>query len=77
MRYIIVILLVVCLLGGCAAAPEATTPQSAPTQQSDPTDPTISQTDYPVPPDTQPPTGPNSTGPAPEIGPEGLPTPAL
>ena len=77
MRYIIAILLVVCLLGGCAAAPEATTPQSAPMQHSEPTDPTVPQAEYPVPPDTQPPTGPDPTGPAPEEGPKGLPTPAL
>ena len=77
MRYFVAILLMLCLLGGCAAVPEDTTPQSTPMQQVEPTDPSVPEVDYPVPPETQPPTGPDSTGPAPEIGPEGLPTPAL
>ena len=77
MRYIVAIFLIVCLLCGCAALPEATVPQNAPMQQSESTEPSVPNTEYPVPPDTQPPTGPDSTGPAPEEGPKGLPTPAL
>lgn len=77
MRYFIAILLILCLLAGCAAVPEGTTPQSTPMQQNEPTDPSVPEVDYPVPPETPPPTGTDSTGPAPEIGPEGLPTPAL
>ncbi len=73
MRYFAAILLMLCLLGGCAAVPEGTTPQSTPMQQGE----TTPEIDCPVPPETPPPTGTDSTAPAPEIGPEGLPTPAL
>ena len=75
MRYIIAVLLAFCLLlGGCTAAPEGTPPHSTPMQQ---TEPSVPETDYPVPPETPPPTGTDSTAPAPEEGPEGLPTPVL
>ena len=75
MRYITAVLLVLCLLlGGCTVILEDTMPQSTPMEQ---TNPTLPKTDYPVPPETQPPTGTDSTEPPPAIGPEGLPTPAL
>lgn len=75
MRYITAVLLALCLLlGGCAAVPEDTTPPSTPIEQ---TEPSIPEIDYPVPPETLPPTGTDSTEPPPAIGPEGLPTPAL
>lgn len=75
MRHITAVFLALCLLlGGCAAMPEDTVPQSTPMEQ---TAPTVPETDYPVPPETQMPTGTNSTEPPPAIGPEGLPTPAL
>lgn len=77
MRYITAVFLALCLLSGCAAVPEGTAPQSTPSQQTETTAPSVPQTDYPVPPETQMPTGTDSTAPAPEEGPEGLPTPAL
>lgn len=74
MKHLAIILALCLLLAGCAAAAEGTTPQSTPMQQSETT---VPETDYPVPPETPPPTGTDSTAPAPEIGPEGLPTPTL
>lgn len=76
MRYFAIILIICLLLGGCTAVPEGTVPQSTPMQQTEPTDPSVPEVDYPVPPETLP-TGTNSTEPPPAIGPEGLPTPTL
>lgn len=74
MKYFAILMALCLLLGGCAAVPEGTVPQSTPMQQ---TEPSIPEVDCPVPPETPPPTGTDSTAPAPEIGPEGLPTPTL
>ena len=74
MRYFAILLTFCLLLSGCVAAPEGTTTQSTPMQQ---TEPSVPETDYPVPPETSPSTGTDSTAPAPEEGPEGLPTPVL
>ena len=76
MKYFAIILVLCLLLGGCAAQQ---VPESQPVNppgsygQSQPfTDTTPAN---PTPPEI--PTGENSDAPAPEEGPEGLPTPAL
>ena len=74
MKYFTIILALCLLLCGCAAQQEAQ-PTNPPGSygQSQPSTP---ETEYPVPPEELP-TGENSDAPAPEEGPEGLPTPAL
>lgn len=75
MKYLAILLCICLLLGGCAAKPEAAPQQTSPTGQITPDcmlPPDTTAPDYP-----EPPTGTDSTAPAPEIGPEGLPTPAL
>ena len=77
MKYFAIILARCMLLSGCAAQQ---IPESQPINppgsygQSQPF--TDDATEYPVPPEELP-TGENSDAPAPEEGPEGLPTPAL
>ena len=74
MKYFAIILALCMLLGGCAAQQ---IPESQPINppgsygQSQPF--TDDATEYPVPPEELP-TGENSDAPAPEEGPEGLPT---
>lgn len=71
------IVLVLCmLLCGCAAQQNAESqPVNPPESYGHSQPPADTVPEYPTPP--QMPTGENSDAPAPEEGPEGLPTPAL
>lgn len=70
MKYIIAIVLCMSLLlCGCTA--------TIPFDENTPPQETVTQPQKDTTPETPPPTGTDSTGPAPEIGPEGLPTPTL
>ena len=77
MKYLAILLCICLLLGGCTAPampPETTEGTTeAPLYIIDPSAPPDSTPD-PIP---EIPTGTDSTAPAPEIGPEGLPTPTL
>lgn len=74
MKYFAIILALCLLLGGCAA-----TQENPDTQQNLPSIFVESVPESETDPFThpEPPTGENSDAPAPEEGPEGLPTPAL
>ena len=75
MKYLAILLCLCLLLSGCAPQADQEPQTTNLTEQITP--------DCELPPDTtapdfpEPPTGTDSTAPAPEIGPEGLPTPAL
>lgn len=75
MKYLTILLCLCLLLGGCAPQADPEPQKTNPSEQITP--------DCELPPDTtvpdfpEPPTGTDSTAPAPEIGPEGLPTPDL
>lgn len=88
MKYLAIVLCICLLLSGCVAKPEPAPQKTSPTEQvipdcELPPESTEPEADDLTPPppycDTvpEPPTGTDSTAPAPEIGPEGLPTPAL
>ena len=72
MKYLAVLLSVCLLLGGCTAPAAPTETTEAPLYVIDPSTPATELRTFP-----EIPTGTDSTAPAPEIGPEGLPTPAL
>ena len=72
MKYLAILLCMCLLLGGCAAAVEPAQTTEAPLYIIDPSIPSTEDVTFP-----EIPTGTDSTAPAPEIGPEGLPTPAL
>ena len=77
MKYFAIILAFCLLLGGCAAQDVPERQQAdLPVFQEEVPPTTESIPEYPVPPEELP-TGENSDAPAPEEGPEGLPTPAL
>ena len=79
MKYFAMILCICLLLAGCAAPATPAGTTDAPIADTEPPlyiiDPTASSPEDVTIPEI--PTGTDSTGPAPEIGPEGLPTPAL
>lgn len=87
MKYLAILLCMCLLLGGCAAQPEPAPQKTTPTEQITPDcllppEPSESAPENlvdPPPVEDVPkiPSGTDSTGPAPEIGPEGLPTPEL
>ena len=72
MKYLAVLLCLCFLLGGCSAPAAPTETTEAPLYVIDPSEPSAEDMTFP-----EIPTGTDSTAPAPEIGPEGLPTPAL
>ena len=72
MKYLAALLCTCLLLGGCATPTEPTETTEAPLYIIDPSEPSAEDVTSP-----EIPTGTDSTAPAPEIGPEGLPTPAL
>lgn len=78
MKYLSLFLILCMLFSGCTAAAPGTADTTTDVPIADTTlpEPTVSGPDYPVPPELLP-TGEDSTAPAPEIGPEGLPTPTL
>ena len=72
MKYLAVLLCLCLLLGGCSAPAQPTETTKAPLYIIDPSEPSAGDVTSP-----EIPTGTDSTAPAPEIGPEGLPTPEL
>lgn len=76
MKYFAAILVLCFLLGGCTAQEIPESQRTDPPVFQEEAPPTEDAPEYPVPPEERP-TGENSDAPAPEEGPEGLPTPAL
>ena len=72
MKYLAVLLCICLLLCGCSAPAAPTETTEAPLYVIDPSEPSAEDVTFP-----EIPTGTDSTAPAPEIGPEGLPTPTL
>ena len=76
MKHFAIILALCLLLSGCAAQQITESQPTNPPGSYGQSQPSTPETEYPVPPEELP-TGENSDAPAPEEGPEGLPTPVL